>query len=41
MAETACTGGWILQPCVYAVIAILVFCVYQMLLTPLDMLNQM
>ena len=25
----------------YAVIAILVFCVYQMLLTPLDMLNQM
>lgn len=34
-------GGWILQLCVYAVIAILVFCVYQMLLTPLDMLNQM
>lgn len=34
-------GGMILQIIVYAVIGLLVFCVYQLLLMPLDMLNQM
>lgn len=34
------TVGHLLQLFVYGVIAVLVFCVYQMLLMPLDMLNQ-
>ena len=34
-------GGILLQLSVYVMIAVLVFCMYQMLLMPLDMLNQM